>query len=73
MLDNIASQRGLTYSAEQRARYIEVGGTPQLDGEYTVFGEVVEGLDVIDKIAAVQTGQANRPVNDVKMKIRMAN
>ncbi|HLF64542.1 MAG TPA: peptidylprolyl isomerase [Saprospiraceae bacterium] len=73
MLDGIASQRGITYTEEQRKLYKEHGGTPQLDGEYTVFGEVVEGLDVIDKIAAVQTGQGDRPVQDVKMKIKMAN
>lgn len=72
-LNAIASQRGITYSADQLKRYKELGGTPQLDGEYTVYGEVVEGLDVIDKIAAVQTGQGDRPVQDVKMKIRMAN
>jgi cyclophilin family peptidyl-prolyl cis-trans isomerase len=40
-----------------------------LDQEYTVFGEVVEGLDVIDKIAAVQTARGDRPLEDVKMKV----
>jgi peptidyl-prolyl cis-trans isomerase B (cyclophilin B) len=39
--------------------------------DYTVFGEVVEGLDVIDKIAAVQTAPGDRPVEDVKMKVRI--
>jgi peptidyl-prolyl cis-trans isomerase B (cyclophilin B) len=73
MLNAISSQRGITYTEEQRKKYKEMGGTPQLDNEYTVFGEVVEGLDVIDKIAAVQTGQGDRPVKDVKMKIKMAN
>ena len=42
-------------------------GTPHLDGQYTVFGETVEGFDVIDKIATVQTDAANRPVEDVKI------
>ena len=42
-------------------------GTPNLNGGYTVFGETIEGLDVIDKIAAVQTGAADRPVEDVKI------
>ena len=41
---------------------MNTGGTPRLDGTYTVFGEVTEGLDVVDKIAAVQTNQADRPV-----------
>ncbi len=56
---------------EQRQAYTTVGGYPSLDGEYTVFGEVIEGFDVIDKIAAVQTNQANRPLQDVKMKIEL--
>lgn len=72
-LRGLAKQKGITYTEDELKRYTELGGTPQLDNEYTVFGEVVEGLDVIDKIAAVQTGQADRPVQDVKMKIRMAN
>lgn len=58
-----------TISAERRAAYTTVGGTPSLDDEYTVFGEVVEGLDVIDKIAAVETNDADRPLTDIKMKI----
>ncbi|MDE5736289.1 MAG: peptidylprolyl isomerase, partial [Bacteroidales bacterium] len=51
--------------------YSTVGGTPHLDGDYTVFGEVIEGLDIIDKIAAVQTDRADRPVEDVWMKMRI--
>jgi peptidyl-prolyl cis-trans isomerase B (cyclophilin B) len=49
-----------------------VGGVPRLDGTYTVFGEVTEGLDVVDKIAAVMTDNSDRPVSDIrilKMKI----
>jgi peptidyl-prolyl cis-trans isomerase B (cyclophilin B) len=42
-------------------------GTPHLDGQYTVFGETIEGLNVIDKIATVKTGAADRPVEDVKI------
>jgi cyclophilin family peptidyl-prolyl cis-trans isomerase len=58
-------------SPERRQAYTTIGGYPSLDGEYTVFGEVVEGLDVIDKIAAVQTNPANRPLQDIKMKIEV--
>lgn len=49
--------------------YETLGGTPHLDGQYTVFGQVIDGLDVIDKIAAVETNRANRPLDDVMMKI----
>ncbi|HKJ79095.1 MAG TPA: peptidylprolyl isomerase [Prolixibacteraceae bacterium] len=50
---------------EQREAYTTIGGYPSLDGDYTVFGEVVKGMEVVDKIAAVETGAANRPVKDV--------
>jgi cyclophilin family peptidyl-prolyl cis-trans isomerase len=58
-------------SKEQRDAYSTIGGYPSLDGEYTVFGEVVEGFDVIDKIAAVKTNGANRPEENVKMKVEL--
>ncbi len=58
-----------TFPEERRAVYTTIGGYPSLDGEYTVFGEMVEGFDVLDKIAAVETDKANRPINDIKMKI----
>ena len=70
-LDEWARRKSLTYSPEQKKLYREVGGYPFLDGDYTVFGEVVEGLDVIDKIANVQTGQGDRPVNDLKMNVKV--
>ena len=63
------AQKWITYTPEQQARYIEQGGTPMLDNEYTVFGEVTVWLDVIDAIAAVQTAPGDRPVQDVKMQI----
>lgn len=71
MLDQIAQRNKLTYNDAQRAKYKEVGGAPFLDGDYTAFGEVVDGFDVIDKIAAVPKGRADRPTKDVKMKVRM--
>lgn len=68
------SQRsGVEYTEEQKKVYAELGGTPHLDMQYTVFGEVVEGLDVIDKIAAVQTHQADRPVEDIIMTVKVLN
>ena len=53
----------------QREAYKTVGGTPFLDGQYTVFGEVEEGLDVVDAIQQVETGTADRPKQDVTMTV----
>lgn len=69
-LDKMSQMKGITYSEEDKKRYMEVGGTPFLDNDYTVFGEVVSGLEVIDKIAAQQTAPGDRPVEDVKMTIK---
>ncbi|MDF2438776.1 MAG: peptidyl-prolyl cis-trans isomerase cyclophilin type [Bacteroidota bacterium] len=57
-----------TFSPEQIAAYTTIGGTPHLDNSYTIFGEVYEGLEVIDKIAAVKTDKNNRPVDDVRIR-----
>lgn len=62
-----------SFSATQKEVYERIGGTPQLDQSYTVFGEVISGLDVIDKIASVQTKPGDRPLLDVRMKIRLIN
>ncbi|MCW5922758.1 MAG: peptidylprolyl isomerase [Saprospiraceae bacterium] len=70
-LNQIEASKGFHYTPEQRKAYVEVGGTPFLDRDYTVFGRVIKGLDVIDKIAAVQTAPGDRPVKDVKMKMRV--
>ena len=65
------SRKGIRYQKPQREAYLNYGGTPFLDQEYTVFGQVIEGLDVIDKIAEVQTAPGDRPKKDVKMKMRV--
>lgn len=70
-LNQIESMRRFHYTPEQRAGYLADGGTPQLDREYTVFGRVIKGLDVIDKIAAVEKAPGDRPTKDVKMKIKV--
>ena len=46
-----------------------MGGTPHLDGQYTVFGEVEEGLDVVEMIQGTATGRADRPVDDIEMRM----
>jgi len=70
-LDQIEAKKGARYTKEQRDTYLEHGGTPFLDREYTVFGKVIAGLEVIDKIAGVQTNSQDRPEKDVWMKIRL--
>ncbi|MEM9990878.1 MAG: peptidylprolyl isomerase, partial [Bacteroidota bacterium] len=72
-LDQIERQKGIQYNEEQRRLYKEIGGAPFLDMDYTVYGEVVEGLEVIDKICSVSTDRGNRPVEDVTMKVTIIN
>ncbi len=70
-MDVTCNQKGITYSPDIRKEYLENGGTPFLDNEYTVFGKVIDGLEVIDKIAATKTGASDRPTEDVKMKMKV--
>jgi len=64
-LDFYEQRLGTEFSNSQREIYKTLGGAPFLDGQYTVFGEVVEGLDIIDKIASVAIGANDRPTTDV--------
>ena len=66
-LDAIENQMHLTFSEYQRGVYKTLGGAPFLDQNYTVFGEIVEGLDVVDKIASVPTGPGDRPLKDIRI------
>ena len=70
-LNKQESQTGVRYPSEVRKNYLENGGVPFLDQNYTVFGQVIEGLDVIDKIAGVATKPGDRPEEDVWMKISL--
>jgi len=58
---------------DQKKLYTTVGGTPHLDGEYTVYGELVQGFDVLDKIAATKTYKSDRPEADVRMRMFVLN
>lgn len=68
-LDTLVRARRLSISEEQRQLYIREGGTPHLDGAYTVFGEIESGLEVVDKIAAVKTASGDRPLADIRMRM----
>ena len=67
-LNKIEEERNVKLTAEQRNAYMFEGGTPHLDGDYTVFGEVVKGMKVIDKIQFVLTDQNDRPLKDIRIK-----
>lgn len=68
-LDNFEVQMKIKYNPTQRKLYKEIGGTPFLDTEYTVFGEVTEGMDVVSKIANAPRDANDRPTVDVRTKI----
>lgn len=68
-LNMLQARMGKQFNQTQKDAYVNEGGVPFLDYEYTVFGQVIEGLEVIDKIAKVQKDRYDRPVEDVKMTI----
>ncbi len=70
-LNRLAPRTGAIYTTDQIKTYQQIGGAPFLDNQYTVFGEVIDGLDVIDKIAAVKTKPGDRPVEDIKMTMKL--
>lgn len=70
-LNDFEARLGKKFTEEQRLVYKTIGGTPHLDGGYTVFGEVVEGLDVVDKIAAVSTQSGDVPVTPVTFSMKL--
>lgn len=65
--EQVANEPEFRFTPEQVKAYTTVGGTPHLDGEYTVFGEVLEGMDIVDKIQRVKTDRSDRPEDDVKI------
>lgn len=67
-LDKMEKEKGISLTTEQREAYMLEGGTPHLDGNYTVFGEVVKGQKVVDKIQFVETNENDRPTKNIKIK-----
>jgi peptidyl-prolyl cis-trans isomerase B (cyclophilin B) len=70
-LDQVSAATGHQFTKEEREVYKTIGGTPHLDGGYTVFGEVLDGFDVIDKIANVPTDRRDQPLEPVTMSIEI--
>lgn len=68
-LETMEQRAGVTFTEDQKRLYSTMGGAPHLDNAYTVFGEVVSGLEVVDRIAATQTGAADRPVQNIPMTV----
>jgi peptidyl-prolyl cis-trans isomerase B (cyclophilin B) len=66
-LNRVIQMTGKTYSMDQIKDYTSIGGAPHLDGDYTVFGEVVSGMEIVDKIAAQQKDGRDRPLEDIKI------
>lgn len=71
MLKMLEKDRATPFTPEAIEAYTTLGGTPHLDGAYTVFGEVMEGLDVVDRIASSKTDSNNRPLEDVVYRISL--
>lgn len=73
IVDKEFNEKEFHYTDSAKAKYIRIGGTPNLDANYTVFGEVVEGLNIVDSIAMVKTNRGDRPAEDVIIKIKRIN
>ncbi|MBK9108575.1 MAG: peptidylprolyl isomerase [Saprospiraceae bacterium] len=70
-LNMMSRGKNVQYTEEEKQKYSTIGGSPFLDGDYTVFGEVVDGLKVVDAICNQPSNENSRPLTDVKMKIRL--
>jgi cyclophilin family peptidyl-prolyl cis-trans isomerase len=67
----LGNQRGWKYTEEEKQKYQTLGGYPWLDMDYTVFGTVINGLDVIDKISDQERDKGNRPIKNIYMKVKV--
>jgi len=70
-LNYYEKNKNIKYNEAQRKIYMEEGGTPSLDKEYTVFGEVVSGMETVDKIVKEPKNEKDRPFKDIRMKMKM--
>jgi len=68
-LVKLGDSKGIVFSEKQIEIYTKLGGYPPLDQNYTVFGEVIDGLNVVNKIANLERDKYNRPIEDVKINI----
>lgn len=73
ILNKMEEERNFKYTVEQRKLYKLTGGLPQFDREYSVFGEVISGIEVVEQISRLRRDPNNRPVEDVIMKIELAD
>lgn len=69
----ILEKQKFVYPKKHKSNYIKTGGTPHLDQNYTVFGEVLQGMEVVDKIANLQTDKNDRPLEDIRFTIKLKN
>jgi cyclophilin family peptidyl-prolyl cis-trans isomerase len=70
-ITQIGQKKQINYTTKQRAEYMILGGTPRLDSAYTVFGQAIDNLDLIDTIAKQPKDAANRPKSDIKMSMTL--
>jgi len=73
ILTYFTTQKGRVYTSEEQEIYTQIGGRPDLDMEYSVFGEITSGFDVLDKILAQQVDPNNRPYRDIPMEVKILN
>ena len=71
VMSKSSAGQAFSYTPDQIAAYEALGGTPHLDMQYTVFGRVIEGLDVLDAICGVQVNRSNRPLEDISVRMEI--
>ena len=67
-LDDLEKSKKMKFTPQQRELYTSIGGAPHLDGDYTVFGEVTSGIELVDRLSRVETYAVDRPVKDIRVR-----